>query len=559
VEVWPAHLAIPSPSAVIPQASQSIMTETEDERDIELASITAIFPELQIDPEQSHIATLEVEVSPATPLRTIFKPEVFPVPPPAADLRRPDATQRQDPIQYAQVAAAALAPPDQHDISYLSPLHLRITLPVGYPEEVPPSFEITSSSWLPQERLNELLSEGEKIWEEYGRSQVVYAYVDYLQQESEQAFGLKELILPHTRKAETLTYDKSIKRKKFEQETFACGVCLEPKKGSACYRLQRCGHVFCVDCLQDFYNSAITEGDVGTVKCLDPDCGRKNMTAEQRRKKKQRTLHPTELLEIPIETAQVQRYVDLKLKKKLESDKSTVYCPRTWCQGPAKSARYARYNTTNLESYPDSSDEEDEREGDNNPNGNEQPADGNNAAPPAGRYAYTRPPPDRLTICAKCEYAFCRICQRSWHGDRVNCLPRTTTELTAEEQASYDFIRLHTSACPTCNSPCQKTHGCNHMRCFQCDTHFCYLCGAYLLQGDPYRHFNIKESECFMKLWELEEGDEGEAAQGGGGRQVFNGARRAEIEAQHLREAEEMQVREFELAFANMGVATEGA
>ena len=62
-----------------------------------------------------------------------------------------------------------------------------------------------------------------------------------------------------------------------------------------------------------------------------------------------------------------------------------------------------------------------------------------------------------------------------------------------------------------------------------------------------------------MKLWELEEGDEGEAAQGGGGRQVFNGARRAEMEAQHLREAEEMQVREFELAFANMGVATEGA
>lgn len=459
------------------------MTETigGDERDEELSSITAIFPELQLE-ENSHLAILDIEVIPSTPLKMTFQPEVLPIPPPR--LHQPDATDRVDPVQYAQVAAAALAPPDVHSISYLPSLHLHITLPEGYPEEKPPQVELTSSpAWLSQEKLAELASQAAHLWEDYGRSQVVYGYIDFLQQEAEKAFGLESLELAHALKKQILGHDRTVKRQKFEQETFSCGVCLEPKKGSACHRMRKCGHVFCVSCLQDFYNNAITEGDVSTVKCLDPDCGKKNLTVEQRRTKKQRTLHPSELLEIPIEREQVQRYVDLKLKKKLESDKGTIYCPRQWCQGPAKNAKYARYNTTNLEAYPESSDEDESAEdADGNPmvaksSNDKTDAPNSNvtsqAAGTGGRYSYTKPPPDRLTICSKCAYAFCRICQRSWHGEHVNCLPKTTDSLTAEEQASYDYIRLHTSACPTCNSPCQKTHGCNHMRCFQCGTHFC--------------------------------------------------------------------------------------
>jgi E3 ubiquitin-protein ligase RNF14 len=535
------------------------MTEIEEE----LATITAIFPELEIDPNDSHTATLELEIIPSTPLSIVFEPEAQPIPPPIRELRL-----YVNPIQYAQVAAAAIAPPDRHDIKYLPSLHLKITLPEGYPEHKPPSFELsTDPQWISKEEIQRLEEEGNKLWAEYGKSQVVYAYIDFVQQEAERGLGLQEITLPHELKTSILSHDKTVKRQKFEQETFSCGVCLEPKKGSACYQLHRCKHVFCISCLQDFYNSAITEGDVGTVKCLDPDCGKKGLTAEQRRVRKTRTLHPTELLAIPIERAQVQRYADLKLKKKLESDKSTVYCPRKWCQGPAKSARYARYETNNLEAYPESSDDEDDVANEPAAGGPADPAqvpaanpaDPNAIPPPAddtrrARYSYMRPPPDRLNICSKCQYAFCRICQQTWHGEHINCLPRQTTELTSEEQASYDYIRLHTSACPTCNAACQKTHGCNHMRCFQCNTHFCYLCGAWLHAQDPYRHFNTKGSSCYELLWELEEGDEGGDAVGGG-RDVFLGARRAEMEALHLREAEEIQAREFEAALLE-GVRT---
>lgn len=49
--------------------------------------------------------------------------------------------------------------------------------------------------------------------------------------------------------------------------------------------------------------------------------------------------------------------------------------------------------------------------------------------------------------------------------------------------------------------------GCNHMICFQCKTHFCYLCSAWISADNPYVHFNTQWQPCYQRLWELEEGD----------------------------------------------------
>lgn len=197
------------------------------------------------------------------------------------------------------------------------------------------------------------------------------------------------------------------------------------------------------------------------MKCLAPDCGKEGITnAGERRKRKQRTLHPTELLEIPVERSQVQRYVDLKLKKRLESDKNTAYCPRKWCQAPARSKKFARYYEKDLASYPEDSDSgsEDDRLHHQHPAANVN--DGSPLAQPQNGNA-SDDDDVRLSICSKCAFAFCNICHKSWHGSLVNCRPRLEADLSAEEQASVDYIRLHTSPYPTCAAPCQKTHGCN--------------------------------------------------------------------------------------------------
>lgn len=264
-----------------------------------------------------------------------------------------------------------------------------------------------------------------------------------------------------------------------------------------------CGHVFCVLCLQDFYNSCITEGDITQVKCLTPDCGkdRKSSTGARatdpttRNKKKSRedrTLSPSELLQIPLEQDTVQRYVTLKRKKKLESDRTTVYCPRQWCQGAARSNKYPK--SDDIQDVESASEDEDEQQ-QYDPNANED----------------TLPPPsERLAICEDCAFAFCKVCKSGWHGEFARCFPRKKYELTAEEKASGEYMRLHTTPCPTCKAPAQKTMGCNHMICFKCNTHFCYLCSAWLDAGNPYTHYNTPKSSCYMRLWELEGGDGGE-------------------------------------------------
>ena len=44
----------------------------EDERDIELSTIAAIFPEVVIDPTDSHSAFLDLEILPTKPLQVTF-------------------------------------------------------------------------------------------------------------------------------------------------------------------------------------------------------------------------------------------------------------------------------------------------------------------------------------------------------------------------------------------------------------------------------------------------------------------------------------------------------
>ena len=255
--------------------------------------------------------------------------------------------------------------------------------------------------------------------------------------------------------------------------------------------------MFCVACLQDFYNACITEGDVTNVKCLAPNCAKEDSGRSQgvagskkRKRRLDRTLDPSELLQIPLEQGIVQRYVKLKRKNLLESDRTTVYCPRQWCQGAARSKKHPRPG--DVKDYESSDSEDEDQPGSYDPN---------------LRQDQLPPPSERLAICEDCSFAFCKVCKASWHGEFAVCFPRKQYELSAEEKASEEYLKKHSTACPTCAARCQKTMGCNHMVCFKCNSHFCYLCSSWLSEENPYKHFNTQWTPCYMRLWELEEGD----------------------------------------------------
>lgn len=187
----------------------------DDERQVELTSISAIFPELQINEEDPFSAAIELPVSPAFDI-----PVVFPEHAHGASV----ATIR---LNLEQATPAD----EVHLLSHLPPVHLMIKLPFGYPVERPPSFRLsTTPQWIPKEKLEALETDGEKLWEEVGHDQVVYAYIDHIQQAAENAFGVLEkggnLPLGQDLRIGVLDYDIKAKKAAFEKETFDCGVCL---------------------------------------------------------------------------------------------------------------------------------------------------------------------------------------------------------------------------------------------------------------------------------------------------------------------------------------------
>ncbi|CAF9916802.1 MAG: hypothetical protein GOMPHAMPRED_001109 [Gomphillus americanus] len=460
----------------------------DDERGIELSSIAAIFPELVIGSDP-FTASLELPISPSRPLLVVF-PQLTSNAPASQIAERLEHVSLQEKLELhgppvSNVTAMLM---EVKEISHLPPLKIDIQLPQDYPSTSPPVIHLSSElSWIPETRLRTLETEAKALWEELGHNQVLYDYIDLLQQAADDGFDLvpkdgSAVTFPATLEVALLDYDLKMKRRKFEESTFDCGVCLEPKKGTACYRLQDCNHVFCVECLQSFYSNCITEGDVYSVKCLAPDCERKP-TLESKRQRLTKTLEASELIQIPIPQEQVQRYVMLLRKKRLESNSNTIYCPRKWCQGPARSSKPVNKDETeDIESIETPADESDKKK-----------------ALPL--------PSERLCVCEDCGFAFCCVCTQGWHGEFAPCFPRSQYELTTEELASEAYLRKHSQLCPTCRARCQKTMGCNHMECFQCKTHFCYLCRAFLDQENPYKHFNTPLLQCYMQLWVMEEGD----------------------------------------------------
>ncbi|KAL8950926.1 MAG: hypothetical protein Q9222_003075 [Ikaeria aurantiellina] len=475
------------------------LEEAEDERAIELSSIAAIYPELLIDPEDPFTATIDISIDLNEPLPVRFPslassqvPTGIPTPPISED-KSDDLHEQNGSRDHKEVATDTTH--EVHELSHLPPITLHIRLPPGYPAEKAPELKIfTEIAWLPSNTLRHLTQDGSRMWEEMGRSQVIYTYIDHVREAAEGGLGVlartKGLSVSSDLKLVLLDFDLKAKAARFDRATFECGVCLEPKKGAVCHRLSLCGHVFCVECLQDFYNNCIKEGDVGNVKCIALKCGQSQDVKLSGHRKRDRTIGPSELLQIPLDREVVQRYVDLKRKKVLESDRTTVYCPRQWCQGPARSKKTeALDRNLDLES-----DDENLLQAERVPTS----SDGSHAPMPLG---------DRLAVCTDCTFAFCKVCKAGWHGEFFNCDPKRKGELNEEEKASEEYMKLHTSSCPTCNAKCQKTHGCNHMICYKCSTHFCYLCTSWLDAQNPYQHFNNPQKPCFLRLWELEAGD----------------------------------------------------
>ena len=199
----------------------------DDERASELFTIQAIYPELVIDSQNPSAASLDIPVAPAKAFPVIFPPlgggaPAHPPTPPSSDGAESATTK----------PATGPGIPEIRYLSYLPPLNLHIILPDGYPELASPQVELTANpSWIPESKLKDLENTALELWKRGGQNQMVFDYIDSLQQAAEEGLNLvskggSALELGQELEIALLDFDLKAKRAKFEQETFECGVCL---------------------------------------------------------------------------------------------------------------------------------------------------------------------------------------------------------------------------------------------------------------------------------------------------------------------------------------------
>lgn len=192
--------------------------DTEDQRDVEISTLSAIYPEIQgVGDDDPYTFVLEVPVNPSKAVTVFF--------PAAAE------------GQALSTTAPQIAGPepngniDSHELAHLPALRLQIALPPKYPAEEPPAVSLsTSPSWLPSDTAKKVENDCARLWEDLGRDLVVFSYVDHVQQLSDDVFGLVSdsgaLEIHPEHKIAVLDYDIEAKRRAFDKETFECGVCL---------------------------------------------------------------------------------------------------------------------------------------------------------------------------------------------------------------------------------------------------------------------------------------------------------------------------------------------
>ncbi|KAK0526770.1 hypothetical protein OC835_005175 [Tilletia horrida] len=430
------------------------------------------------------------------------------------------------------------------ELQHLPPLTLRLSLPPTYPLDEPPQIDSLEAAWLqapsssartaPSSQAEWVRRRLREQWEE-SRAEVLWSWAEWVREglwdevdtggaqqdqsaeerggwwpsnavESDKQrdgdgfiplFEVRALHGAHTspRLADVLTaYNDTAETTAFQDATFYCSICLEERKGKRCARVRTCGHIFCTDCLLDYCRIGMKDGQT-EILCPDPGCTKAGVAPGQRHAgtdgRQDRTgetkslLSDSELI-LLVGQEEFARFAAVRKKTIAEADPSAAYCPVVGCGGVV-----------------------------------------------LGRKEDEGTSFEALRECDQCGFAFCRWCAKAWHG-KTPCELSAVSKLASawlssapdseeraalirkygaanllrlvrtyeEERANRAWLSSHTTRCPHCGCSVEKSHGCNHLTCRPCGTHFCFLCGERLNPAHPYAHFNTPGKPCYQRLFE---------------------------------------------------------
>uniref|UniRef100_A0A0A9XDL8 RBR-type E3 ubiquitin transferase n=1 Tax=Lygus hesperus TaxID=30085 RepID=A0A0A9XDL8_LYGHE len=397
-------------------------------------------------------------------------------------------------------------------LEHLPPITLSFKLPKNYPSESSPEFEL-SCPWLTVTKLLKLCEKLEALWNEWKGSVILYTWTNFLKEESMDFIGVTDVLditrrhLMELRRSGKLvdtkrnnnkrqrplreavarppfdprvvipplslplhqfleSYNDDRSKTTFLRNIYHCSICFQETAGSNCLQFHPCSHVYCKQCMEQYFTTRIKDAMVSSMPCPYEKC-----TSEA---------NPHQVKDA-VGALLFNKYDSMLLSVTLDKMDDITYCPRTSCGSPVMR-------------------EKDEKM----------------AACPACRYVF-------CVFCRRAYHGveFCRmksvemkkIVQEYQEGDAA-VKSRLEKRYGAaqirrfiNDMLSDDWIQTNSKNCPNCEASIEKSDGCNKMVCGKCQAFFCWLCLAVLDRNNPYSHFMDANSRCRNQLFLGLEGD----------------------------------------------------
>ncbi|KAL1315761.1 uncharacterized protein [Arachis hypogaea] len=425
-------------------------------------------------------------------------------------------------------------------VQYLPPIVLTCLLPKSYPSHQPPLFTV-SVQWLESLDILSLCSQLDSIWAEQQGQEVIYQWVDWLQSSSLSHLGFdKEIILgrngvncvgdervvsgsisldaaiPFLR-----GYNKERHNENFLKELHECSICFSEYPGTEFVRLP-CQHFFCLKCLQTFTQMHVKEGTISNLQCPDSKC---------------KVMIPPGLLKHLLGDEEYERWESMMLERTLASMSDVVYCPR--CETPCIededqhaqcSKCYFSFCTLCrerrhvgiacmtldmklqiLQDRQNSSQLKEDQKLREREKINEmlsmKEIHRDSKLCPSCSMAINRTEGCNKMKCSNCGAYFCYRCNKlidpsdpygHFRDGSCELFPQEMIENWQERinhrqvvgQLQAELFRERGLPCPNCRQFNAKVGNNNHMFCWACQSHYCYLCNEIVRRGS--KHYGPK-------------------------------------------------------------------
>ena len=263
--------------------------------------------------------------------------------------------------------------------------------------------------------------------------------------------------------ANTLHVEEESKSAEFSNDR-VCLVCFDPieQEHARVSQLMPCGHYVCSDCFVGYFESAARSGEY-SIRCPAPKCTT--------------TLGVVESAHLLCQDGRSSVFG--KLNEFEQTRKGVQLC------GP--SARFCPTASCGHVLVPTHSTA---------------------AAAAADRLSHGC----NLMMCGSCGISLCGNCNNVSHlglscPDFANLRKQIDSGRFDSEVLTVQWVVRHSRPCPSCRYPIERSSGCNHVRCIQCQYYFCWMCGG--LGNECMAYSCTKPTKYWDKDRDYDEGNRG--------------------------------------------------